>query len=216
MDTLLDKPRRPTRTNVVEMFRSKHERVPFEDDRLMFLVEHRRRSRLHLVPEAEVPSKKRNHRQRVVPTPTNDLRHLPDRQVPRRNDVVREPVSTKSPVKRSVPSVPTMSNRTNACTASSTTVTTCCKFHLFHPRPSTTSFRSVVTNVLFPGNVRNIVMQSQKGKMGSDERDSRHGHRWFSCPVCKVRSAFITPSKHWYENKDEKTRLVKKHKGHLK
>ncbi|CAF3576787.1 unnamed protein product [Rotaria socialis] len=37
-----------------------------------------------------------------------------------------------------------------------------------------------------------------------------------SCPVCKVRSAFITPSKHWYDNKDDKYRLVKKHKSHLK
>jgi len=37
-----------------------------------------------------------------------------------------------------------------------------------------------------------------------------------SCPVCKVRSAFITPSKHWFENKDDKYRLVKKHKNHLK
>jgi len=37
-----------------------------------------------------------------------------------------------------------------------------------------------------------------------------------SCPVCKVRSAFITPSKHWYENKDDKYRIVKKHKNHLK
>lgn len=37
-----------------------------------------------------------------------------------------------------------------------------------------------------------------------------------SCPVCKVRSAFITPSKHWYENKDEKSRIIKKHKNHLK
>jgi len=37
-----------------------------------------------------------------------------------------------------------------------------------------------------------------------------------SCPVCKVRSAFITPSKHWFENKDDKYRIVKKHKNHLK
>lgn len=37
-----------------------------------------------------------------------------------------------------------------------------------------------------------------------------------SCPVCKVRSAFITPSKHWYENKDEKYRIIKKHRNHLK
>jgi len=37
-----------------------------------------------------------------------------------------------------------------------------------------------------------------------------------SCPVCKVRSAFITPSKQWYDNKDDKYRLVKKHKSHLK
>jgi len=37
-----------------------------------------------------------------------------------------------------------------------------------------------------------------------------------SCPVCKVRSAFITPSKHWYDNKEDKYRLVKKHKNHLK
>jgi len=37
-----------------------------------------------------------------------------------------------------------------------------------------------------------------------------------SCPVCKVRSAFITPSKHWYDNKDDKYRIVKKHKNHLK
>ncbi|CAF1177151.1 unnamed protein product [Adineta ricciae] len=37
-----------------------------------------------------------------------------------------------------------------------------------------------------------------------------------SCPVCKVRSAFITPSKHWYDNKDDKARIIKKHKNHLK
>jgi len=37
-----------------------------------------------------------------------------------------------------------------------------------------------------------------------------------SCPVCKVRSAFITPTKHWYDNKEDKYRLVKKHKSHLK
>jgi hypothetical protein len=37
-----------------------------------------------------------------------------------------------------------------------------------------------------------------------------------SCPVCKVRSAFITPSKHWFDNKDDKHRIVKKHKNHLK
>ncbi|CAF2458447.1 unnamed protein product [Rotaria sp. Silwood2] len=37
-----------------------------------------------------------------------------------------------------------------------------------------------------------------------------------SCPVCKVRSAFITPCKHWYDNKDDKYRIVKKHKNHLK
>jgi len=37
-----------------------------------------------------------------------------------------------------------------------------------------------------------------------------------SCPVCKVRSAFITPTKHWFENKDDKYRIVKKHKNHLK
>jgi len=30
-----------------------------------------------------------------------------------------------------------------------------------------------------------------------------------SCPVCKIRSAFITPSKHWYDNKEDKYRLVK-------
>jgi len=38
----------------------------------------------------------------------------------------------------------------------------------------------------------------------------------FSCPVCKVRSAFITPSKQWFDNKDDKYRIVKKHKNHLK
>ncbi|CAF3777183.1 unnamed protein product [Rotaria sordida] len=37
-----------------------------------------------------------------------------------------------------------------------------------------------------------------------------------SCPVCKVRSSFITPSKQWFDNKDDKYRLVKKHKNHLK
>jgi hypothetical protein len=37
-----------------------------------------------------------------------------------------------------------------------------------------------------------------------------------SCPVCKVRSSFITPSKHWFENKDDKNRIVKTHKNHLK
>jgi hypothetical protein len=37
-----------------------------------------------------------------------------------------------------------------------------------------------------------------------------------SCPVCKVRSAFITPSKHWFENKEDKHHIVKKHKNHLK
>lgn len=37
-----------------------------------------------------------------------------------------------------------------------------------------------------------------------------------SCPVCKVRSSFITPSKHWFENKDEKHRIIKKHRNHLK
>ncbi|CAF0793878.1 unnamed protein product [Adineta ricciae] len=37
-----------------------------------------------------------------------------------------------------------------------------------------------------------------------------------SCPVCKIRSAFITPSKHWFENKEDKYRIVKKHKNHLK
>jgi len=37
-----------------------------------------------------------------------------------------------------------------------------------------------------------------------------------SCPVCKVRSAFITPSKQWFDNKEDKYRLVKKHKSHLK
>lgn len=37
-----------------------------------------------------------------------------------------------------------------------------------------------------------------------------------SCPVCKIRSAFITPSKNWFENKDDKHHLVKKHKSHLK
>lgn len=37
-----------------------------------------------------------------------------------------------------------------------------------------------------------------------------------SCPVCKVRSSFITPSKHWFENKDDKHRIIKKHRNHLK
>ncbi|CAF0858055.1 unnamed protein product [Didymodactylos carnosus] len=37
-----------------------------------------------------------------------------------------------------------------------------------------------------------------------------------SCPVCKTRSSFITPSKHWFENKDDKYKIVKKHKNHLK
>ena len=71
-------------------------------------------------------------------------------------------------------------------------------------------------NVLFHGNVRSIVMPNRKGKKGN-EWAGKDFFLWiFSCPVCKVRSAFITPSKHWFENKDDKHHIVKKHKSHLK
>jgi hypothetical protein len=71
-------------------------------------------------------------------------------------------------------------------------------------------------NVLFHGNVQNIVMLNRKGKI---KKKCLYKYCLFcfsSCPVCKVRSAFITPSKEWFDNKDDKHRLVKKHKNHLK
>lgn len=72
-------------------------------------------------------------------------------------------------------------------------------------------------NVSFHGNVQNIVMLNQKGKIKKKRIvDSFFFFRIFSCPVCKVRSSFITPSKHWYENKDDKYRVIKKHRNHLK
>jgi len=72
-------------------------------------------------------------------------------------------------------------------------------------------------NALFHGNVRNTAMLNRKGtekKTNLFEND--HNLFIFSCPVCKVRSAFITPSKQWFDNKDDKYRIVKKHKNHLK
>jgi len=48
------------------------------------------------------------------------------------------------------------------------------------------------------------------------KRSKYSNHESASCPVCKTRSSFITPSKHWFENKEDKYKLVKKHKNHLK
>jgi len=71
-------------------------------------------------------------------------------------------------------------------------------------------------NVLFHGNVQNIVMLNRKGKIKKNVYINIVSCFFSSCPVCKVRSAFITPSKEWFDNKDDKYRLVKKHKNHLK
>lgn len=91
-----------------------------------------------------------------------------------------------------------------------------CKFFIFilfiHFRKL---FHLAATNVSFHGNDQNTAMLNRKGK-NLFPLEFPHLKTNFSCPVCKVRSAFITPSKHWYENKDDKYRIIKKHKNHLK
>jgi queuine/archaeosine tRNA-ribosyltransferase len=75
-------------------------------------------------------------------------------------------------------------------------------------------------NASFHGNARNTAMLNRKGTAEKKGQDSSEFERkiffYCSCPVCKVRSAFITPSKHWFENKEDKHHIVKKHKNHLK
>ena len=121
------------------------------------------------------------------------------------------------PVDISVKSVPAMSKAQNVYMVSWTIATMSCRF--FHKSDH------IIGEFVFSCYECIVSWKRSKYSNAESERYWKRSPFHFqicydllfsSCPVCKIRSAFITPSKQWFENKDDKHRLVKKHKSHLK
>ncbi len=41
-------------------------------------------------------------------------------------------------------------------------------------------------------------------------------HTFRSCPECRTKSDFVTPSKYWIDKQEEKDALIKQYKGALR